>query len=77
MAQSLHRVRELIGADLDDQVKEVTREFEIQSDAVAQGPHLDGRRLRGIPAISREAGGVVTDSFVPGCDEHLEEMDAA
>jgi hypothetical protein len=29
---------------------------------------------RGLPAISRSTRGVVTDSFVPGSDEHLERL---
>ena len=62
MAQNLHRVRELIGADLDDQVKEATREFEVQSDVVAQGPHMDRQRLRGIPAVGRGVDGAISGS---------------
>jgi hypothetical protein len=74
VAQSLHRVRELIGADLDDQVKEATREFEIAADVVAQGPHLDRQRLRGIPCYAKGVSGVQSDALVPGSDEHLDLM---
>jgi hypothetical protein len=75
MAQSLNRVRELIGADLDDQVQEATREFDMQTDVAAQGPHLDRQRLRGIPCYAKGVSGVQADSLVPGSDEHLEMMD--
>lgn len=37
---------------------------------------LDKRKLRGLPMYARGVGGVQTDSFVPGSDEHCDEMDA-
>ena len=36
---------------------------------------IDGRELRGWPAVGRVSG-VVTDSLVPGSDEHLERLSA-
>jgi hypothetical protein len=77
VAQNLHRVRELIGQDLADQVAEISRDMNTQVDTVVSATLPgDARRLRGIPAIGR-VGGVITDSTVPGSDEHLDEMDAA
>jgi hypothetical protein len=35
---------------------------------------VDRRQIRGLPAIGRSSSGVVTDSFVPGSDEHLDQM---
>jgi hypothetical protein len=35
----------------------------------------DRRRLRGLPAIGRTTSGVVTDSFVPGTDEHVDTLE--
>ena len=35
---------------------------------------MDHRRLRGLPAIGKGVSGHPTDSFVPGSDEHLEQM---
>jgi hypothetical protein len=35
---------------------------------------LDYRALRGIPSIGRGVSGHPTDSFVPGSDEHLENI---
>jgi hypothetical protein len=77
VAQSLHRVRELIGADLDDQVKEATREFEIAADVVAQGPHLDKARLRGIPAVGAGTDGAIAGSNPTDWIDMMDDDEAA
>lgn len=77
MAQNLHRVRQLIGEDLADQVEEISRDMDQQVDTVVQATLPgDSRRLRGIPAVGRVAG-VQTDTVIPGSDEHLDQMDVA
>ena len=35
---------------------------------------IDYRKLRGLPAIGKGVSGHPTDSFVPGSDEHLEQI---
>jgi hypothetical protein len=35
---------------------------------------LDYKALRGIPSIGKGVSGHPTDSFVPGSDEHLEQI---
>ena len=36
---------------------------------------MDRAKLRGLPAVGRGSSGVVTDSSVPGSDEHLDWLD--
>jgi len=78
MAQNLHRVREMVGADLVEQVEEITRTMNEQVDTVVSATLPgDSRRIRGIPMFAKGVSGIQTDSFVPGSDAHLDEMDAA
>jgi hypothetical protein len=79
MPRDRQKVRDMIGTDLVDQVDKITSEFTAETAQTAAGVTLpgDSRRLRGLPAIGRSVGGVVTDSYVPGSDEHLDDMDDA
>jgi hypothetical protein len=79
VAQSLHRVRELIGADLEQQVEEISREMNQQVDTVVKATLAgDNRRLRGLPAVGRGVSG-----HIPGTDpleallDKYDEEDAA
>jgi hypothetical protein len=38
---------------------------------------LDRGKLRGIPCLAKGTNGVMSDSVVPGSDEHIDQMDAA
>jgi hypothetical protein len=74
-ARNLHHVRREIGDKLVDQVEQITRDFNAETDTVCSATLPgDGRRLRGIPAIGG-VGGCITDAVVPGSDEHLDMMD--
>jgi hypothetical protein len=77
VAISLSAKRKQIAGQLAEQVDEITRDLGEQTDTViGNAPRLiDGRELRGWPAVGRVRG-VVTDSVVPGSDEHLEELSA-
>lgn len=78
MAQNLFRVRQLIGADLVRQVEQISHEMDHQVETVVNATLPgDSRRMRGIPMFAKGVSGVQTDGFVPGSDEHLDEMDAA
>jgi hypothetical protein len=66
-ARNLLHVRQLVGTDLVDQVDRITQEMNAATDEIAW---VDRDLLRGIPAI----GGVITDSHVPGSDEHLDNI---
>ena len=59
---------------LADQVKRLTAGTETL-EVNGKGSRLPGdtRALRGLPAVGRISG-VVTDSVVPGSDEHLERL---
>jgi hypothetical protein len=67
---NLHHVREQIGADLTVQVDRIITELEQRTDQLVAW--VDNELLRGIPA----RGGVVTDSFIPGSDDHLDQLSA-
>jgi len=58
------------------QVDKIASDFDAETAAViANAPRLiDGRTLRGLPAIGRGVRGQVTDQVVPGSDEHLERL---
>ena len=51
-------------------------DFDEPEDTHALLMWIDYRKLRGLPAIGKGVSGHPTDSFVPGSDEHLEEMSA-
>jgi hypothetical protein len=80
MAQNLHRVRELLGADLVRQVDKITRGFDEQTNAVAKrnlAPRSgegDPQRLRGLPVV---AEGVQGAMFGTRPDREIEKLDAA
>jgi hypothetical protein len=69
MNPNLHHVRALLGADLTNQVEQISRELQQESDDLVVW--VDSKLLRGIPA----RGGVITDSLIPGSDEHLDQLD--
>jgi hypothetical protein len=75
MAQNLHRVRELIGADLVRQVDKITRDMGEQTPTIT-GATLpgDGRRLRGIPVVSKGVQGAM---FGTRPDREIDKLDAA
>jgi hypothetical protein len=75
VAQSLYRVRQLLGEDLAEQVSEISREMDMQADVLAQGPNLDRSRLRGIPAVGRGVSGHIegTDPLEALLDKYPEE----
>ena len=58
-AQSLQRVRELLGEDLADQVEQISRELSIETEEACERilMFLDNRKLRGIPAVGRGVSG--------------------
>ena len=68
-ARNLQHVRAQLGADLVEQVDEITQDLGQEVDTLTAW--IDNSLLRGIPAI----GGVITDSTIPGSDEHLDSMD--
>ena len=70
-ARNLHHVRREIGSDLVDQVNEITQDFNTQTEVITAW--VDNELLRGIPA----KGGVITDSTIPGSDDHVDRLDAA
>jgi hypothetical protein len=75
---NLNRVHDLVGEDLVEQVAEISRDMNAQVDTVVSATLPgDSRRLRGLPCFAKGVSGVQTDSYVPGSDEHLEDMDAA
>jgi len=52
-------------------------DFDEPEDTHAALMWIDYRTLRGLPCLSKGVGGIQTDTFVPGSDQHLDEMDAA
>ena len=77
MSKSLFQAR-LAAARLNDELLQELRDSEdVQEELSIATAAGDGRKLRGLPCFAKGASGVVTDSFVPGSDEHLEQMDAA
>jgi hypothetical protein len=71
VARTLREARRQTAELLSRQVAAIARDND-QSATVANAPRLlDKVRLRGIPAI----GGVITDSVIPGSDEHCENLD--
>jgi hypothetical protein len=76
---SIELTRRLLQAELSAKVREITRDFDAETAAVIENAPglIDSRRIRGIPMQAKGVSGVQTDSFVPGSDEHLDEMDAA
>jgi hypothetical protein len=80
MPQNIHRVRELIGADLVRQVDKITRGFDEQTNTVVgkrvapRSGEGDPRRLRGFPVV---ADGVQGAMFGSRPDREIEKLDAA
>ena len=75
MAQNLHRVRELLGADLDRQVQRITREMNQQVESVANATLPgDSRRLRGLPLVAKGVQGAM---FGSRPDREIDKLDAA
>jgi hypothetical protein len=75
-ARNLHHVRHLLGTNLVDQVNEITRTLNQETETLCNTTLPgDTRRLRGIPAIGHGVQGSVTDQFIPGSDEHLDMLD--
>ncbi len=76
MAISLQAARRREADRQARQVDKITRELDAETDAVIRNaPRLiDGRELRGWPAIGRGVRGQVTDQPTPGDDAHLERL---
>jgi hypothetical protein len=68
-APNLYHVRQLIGADLVRQVNAAIEDLSSQTNEITAW--VDNDLLRGIPA----KGGVITDSVIPGSDEHMDWLD--
>jgi hypothetical protein len=67
--RNIHHVRHLIGIDLVQQVDRITEELNQQTNDLTAW--IDNDLLRGIPL----KGGVITDSVIPGSDEHMDWFD--
>ena len=82
MAQSLFRVRQLLGEDLVRQVDKITRGFDEQTKTVVgKRPNLaprsgegDPARLRGVPIVGEGIQGAM---FGSRPDREIDKMDAA
>ena len=75
MARSLNEARKEAAARTAESIERCERDGcfgESTDDEVLLW--IDRRALRGIPAIGRGSSGVVSDSCVPGSDEHLDQM---
>jgi hypothetical protein len=68
-ARNLHHVRQLLGADLIGQVEQITTDLNQRTEQLTAW--VDVELLRGIPAC----GGVITDSVIPGSDDHMDWLD--
>lgn len=75
MPKSLFQARRdaaLLNQELLQELRDSEHVEEELTSATAAG---DTRKLRGLPCYAKGASGVLTDSFVPGSDEHLEMME--
>jgi hypothetical protein len=76
VAQSLNAARRAAAARTAGSVERCERDGLFDDDEDGEGLlWIDRAKLRGLPAIGRGSSGVVTDSCVPGSDEHLEWLD--
>lgn len=77
-AQSLQKVRELLGADLVQQVERISQELNIETEEACERVlmFLDNRKLRGIPAIGKGVSGHIAGTDPTGWIDDLED-DAA
>jgi hypothetical protein len=75
VAQNLHRVRQLVGADLVRQVDKITKDFDQQTATVVNATLPgDARRLRGIPVVGEGVAGAM---FGSRPDREIDKLDAA
>lgn len=75
MAKSLQQARQETARDLEENLAEIRQKVPVeQEDDAAHLLWLDYRKLRGLPCLAKGVSGHPTDSWVPGSDEHLEEM---
>jgi hypothetical protein len=70
---SLNEARRKVADNLDNHVRKLSAEA-VDARTVTGVRHDDRKRLRGLPCIAKRTSGVVTDSFIPGSDEHLDSM---
>ncbi len=75
MNNSLNDARRSSGGTLDRALVGCDRDglFDVDEEDVPL-MWLDFRKLRGLPAIGKGVSGHPTDSYVPGSDEHLENI---
>jgi hypothetical protein len=75
VARSLNEARRSAGGTLDASIAGCERDglFKENSDDTVRW--VDWQSLRGLPAVGRGARGCVTDSTVPGSDQHCDAMD--
>ncbi len=75
MNRSRHEALQSTGGTLDRALVGCDRDglFDMDVDDVPL-MWLDFRKLRGLPAIGKGVSGHPTDSYVPGSDEHLENL---
>jgi hypothetical protein len=69
-ARNLHHVRDLIGADLTEQVDRITSALNEQTEVVVR--RFDNPR--GWPFSGEGIGGAIYGT-IPGTDEHVERLD--
>jgi hypothetical protein len=72
VARSLHEARREAAERLDRQVAKATTDDVVV--ASASRLPLDGRALRGLPAIGPHSAGSAIHGTQPGSDEHLERL---
>ena len=73
MAKSLNQARREAAERTQESISRMDFDYEPE-DTHATLMWLDYRKLRGLPAIGKGVSGHPTDSFVPGSDEHLEQI---
>jgi hypothetical protein len=78
VAQSLNEARRAAAAVTAESVQRCERDGLFNDDEEDREGMLwiDRAKLRGLPAIGRGSSGVISDSLVPGSDEHCEWLDS-
>jgi hypothetical protein len=69
MAKSLHETRRQVAEHLDEQVEQLVNEPD-----PARVRLLDGRTLRGWPAVGPQSAGSAIAGTQPGTDGHLDRL---
>jgi hypothetical protein len=73
---NIYEARRAAAQKLDENMAQIKRDVPTDHDDENVLMWLDYRKLRGLPCLAKGVSGHPTDSFVPGSDEHLEEMTA-